>query len=87
MADNHDIKQLGNDLARLRQDVEQLDGRRGGNRALRQTDFAALASYGPKSPAIATGTLATDYAALREDILQLYKLLAKLSNLYGTADK
>lgn len=84
---NEDIKQLGNDLARLRQEVEQLDGRRGSNRAVRQADFTALASYSLKSPAVATGTLATDYAALREDILQLYKLIAKLSNLYGTADK
>lgn len=66
-------------------DLEKLEGKRGTDRAVRQSDLKALASYGIKSPAAATGTLADDYVALRADIARLYELLAKVSNLYGTA--
>lgn len=82
-----DIKQLSSEFSRVKEQVERLDGQRGGNRAVKQSDLKPMASYGMKSPTTATGVAADDYAALREDIAKLYELIAKVANLYGTAAK
>lgn len=80
-------KQLATELSRLKESVDLLEGKRGNNRSLKQSDLRAVASYGMKSPTTSSGTLAEDYAALREDVAKLYELLAKASNLFGTAGK
>lgn len=82
-----DIRNLNAELGRIKETVEKLNGERGANRAVKQSDLKAAMSYGMKSPVTPTGVAATDYAALREDIAKLYELLTKISNLYGTAAK
>lgn len=89
-----DLSQLQNDVARLKSQMqylneigERLDGRRGTNRAIKQSDLTAFATYKMKSPATSSGTLATDYANLRADIQELFIMVANISNLYGTAPR
>lgn len=82
-----DLRQLSSEVGRIKETAEKLNGERGNDRAVKQSDLRAVASYGMKSPAASSGTLADDYAALREDIAKVYELLAKVSNLYGTADR
>lgn len=82
-----DIRQISAEFARTKQIVETLDGERGKDRAIKQSDLRPLASYGMKSPETSSGNLAADYAALRKDVAKVYELLAKLSNLYGTAGR
>lgn len=81
-----DVADLNKQFLYLNEIAERLDGRRGSNRAIKQSDLTATASL-MKSPAASSGVLATDYANLRADIQQIYVLLGKISNLYGTAAK
>ena len=82
-----DLKQISTEVSRVKQIAEALDGQRGKDRAIKQSDLRPLASYGMKSPEASSGNLAADYEALREDVAKLYGLFAKLSNLYGTAGR
>lgn len=89
-----DLNQLQSDVNNLKAQMrylneigERLDGRRGSNRAVKQSDLQAMATYKMKSPITSSGTLATDYANLRADIQELFILVAQISNIYGTAPK
>ncbi|HEX5362328.1 MAG TPA: hypothetical protein VFW49_14775 [Fluviicoccus sp.] len=71
------VKAALTDLARIKETVEILDGTRGDNRAVTQSDLAELAKVGMQSP-----TSGATIAELRADVQRLYDAIHKIANLY-----
>ena len=71
------VKAALTEFARIKETVEILDGKRGDNRAVTQSDLAELAKVGMQSP-----TSGATIAELRADVKRLYDMLHKIANLY-----
>lgn len=76
------VKAALTDFARIKESVEILDGARGADRAVTQSDLAELAKVGMQSPA--TGA---SIAELRADVQRLYDAIHKIANLYPSQKK
>lgn len=76
------VKAALTDFARIKESVEILEGARGDNRAVTQSDLASLAKVGMQSPA--TGA---SIAELRADVQRLYDAIHKIANLYPSQKK
>lgn len=65
------------DVGRMKQSLEELDGTRGNNPALRKSDLVEIAKVGMQSP-----TSGATIAELRADVQRLYDAIHKIANLY-----
>lgn len=73
---------------RVQQQVELLTGRRGDGSmsAVRRRELVNLAKLPLKSSQIQAAPTQADYNSLQEDVANLFKALAQISNAYGTAN-
>ena len=82
--------QIQRDLARMRETIEKLSGKRGdslkSNSAIRRMELRALASMQMRSKQVTASPTAADYNALQEDVASIYNALSRISNRLGNAD-
>lgn len=76
------VKAALTEFARIKETVEILDGTRGDNRAVTQSDLAELAKVGMNAP-VSGATI----SELRADVQRLYDAIHKIANLYPSQKK
>jgi len=85
------LAQLQRDMDRIKEKVEKFTGERGGEKlplsAIRRSELYPVGNTNMQSRFAATTTPTKDeFDLLRKDVEQIYILLRKISNFYGTAD-
>lgn len=75
------VARIGKEFSRVKQSTEELTGERGENRAVRQADFAGLtrAKLTAKTILSGAGVQERDFNMLKQDVDNLYRLLAKIA--------